>query len=361
MSKILILVNHEVTINTRMELVKKLLSDGHKVVISLPKSSVINELVELGCECREIEIFRHSMNPLKELKLFFSYNVLIKTVKPDIIFSYTIKPNIYGGMSSRIRKVPFVPNVTGLGTTLENPGLKQKIILMLYRIAFKKAYKVFFQNTENQKFMLDRNIIKGDYELLPGSGVNLQKHCLEEYPENSNQLIFLVIGRIMKDKGTDEILYAAKKIKEIYPDVVFRMIGFHDGDYEEKINEAVKNGCIEYFEHRSDMHSLIKNSHATIHASYHEGMANVLLETAASGRPVIATDVPGCRETYENGVSGIAFKARDGEDLVHAIREFIELPYEKKKEMGVAGRKKMEEEFDRQIVVQKYIDVVNAL
>jgi galacturonosyltransferase len=162
----------------------------------------------------------------------------------------------------------------------------------------------------------------------------------------------------MKDKGADELLYAAKAIRKEYPYVVFRLIGGFDGAYEAKVQHAVEAGEIEYLGHQSDVHACLKEAHAIVHASYHEGMSNVLLEAAACARPIIATDVPGCRETYENGISGIACKACDGEDLARAIREFIVLPYEQKILMGQAGRQKAEQEFDRTIVIKQYLKEV---
>ena len=356
---VLFLVNHDITIyNFRLELVKRLLSDGHRVVISTPFGSHIDTFRDMGCECVHTSVDRHGMNPIKDLKLLLSYRKLIRQIKPDMVFTYTIKPNVYGGLACQWTKTPYVANVTGLGTAVENGGIKQKLVLLLYKLGVKRAQKVFFQNEYNKEFMLQHGVAGQCADLLPGSGVNLQQHCLEPYPaeEENGRLLFLIIGRLMKDKGTDEVLYAVRKIKQLHPNVVFRFLGFYDGDYEQKIKAAVREGIVEHPGQVSDVHAQIKESHATIHASYHEGMANVLLESAACGRPVIATDIPGCRETFEEGVSGISCKPRDGESLVAAIRSFIALPYEEKAKMGLAGREKMEHEFDRQLIVQRYME-----
>jgi galacturonosyltransferase len=286
---------------------------------------------------------------------------LLKKIKPDVVFTYTIKPNVYGGMACALKRIPYIANVTGLGTAVQNGGIMQKLTLTLYKLGLKKAKMVFFQNSENQKFMLKCGIVKGNNDLLPGSGVNLEQHCFEPYPESDEKVVLLTIGRMMRDKGTNEILQAAKIIKADYSNVVFRFIGAHDGNCKENLDIAVKQGIVEYIGKQPGVHPFIKESHATLHASYHEGMSNVLLETASSGRPVIATDVPGCRETYDDGVSGIAFKPKDVDDLVRAIKEFLSLTNEQKAQMGKAGREKMENEFNRNIIISKYLNIIENL
>ena len=355
---VLFLANHDVTLYAfRRELIERLLAEGHRVVISTPFGDYVQKLEAMGCECLKIEVDRHGMNPVTEFKLLLEYMKLLKQVKPDMVFTYTIKPNVYGGLVCGWMGIPCVANITGLGTSVENGGLKQKFVLLLYKMGIKHTQTVFFQNEYNRDFMMRHGVIGKNVGLLPGSGVNLEQHCLEPYPvdDGSGKLLFLIIGRIMRDKGTDEILYAARKIKAEYPNAVFRFLGFNDGDYDEKIRAAVEEGVVEHLGQVPDVHAHIKQSHATIHASYHEGMANVLLESAACGRPVIATDIPGCRETFDEGISGISCKSRDGESLTCAIRHFIQLPYEEKVRMGIAGREKMEREFDRRIVVERYI------
>lgn len=357
--KVLILVNHDVTVYAfRLELVERLLAEGHQVVISTPFGDYADKLQAMGCECRPIEIDRHGMNPAKDLKLLLQYVKLIRQVRPDMVFTYTIKPNVYGGLACRLTNTPYVINITGLGTAVEGGGWKQNVVLLLYKLGSRKAQRVFFQNANNRDFMLRHGVSGKAIGLLPGSGVNLKQHCLEPYPadDGSGKLLFLIIGRLMKDKGTDEVLYAARKIKAEYPNAVFRFLGFYDGNYEEKIRAAVAEGIVEHLGQVADVHAQIRESHATIHASYHEGMANVLLETAACGRPVIATDIPGCREAFLDGVSGLSCRSRDAESLVCAIRHFIQLPHEDKARMGLAGREKMEREFNRQIVVEHYLN-----
>lgn len=359
--RILIVANNDVGLyKFRRELVEELLRT-HEVHICLPNGEYISKLTELGCVYHACEFDRHGTNPLAELKQIAFYKRLLKAVKPNMVFTYTVKPNIYAGMACASLKIPYVANITGLGTAIENGGLMQKLLLALYKLGLRKAQKVFFQNESNRDFMIAKGIVKGKHDLLPGSGVNLDEHKEEPYPETQEPLVLVNIGRIMKDKGADELLYAAKIIRKEYPQVVFRLIGGFDGAYEEKVQNAVEAGEIEYLGHQSDVHACLKEAHAIVHASYHEGMSNVLLEAAACARPIIATDVPGCRETYENGISGIACKARDGEDLVRAIREFIALPYEQKIQMGQAGRRNAERAFDRTIVIKQYMEEVEHI
>lgn len=363
MSKVLFLVNHEVVIyNFRLELVERLLHDGHSVIISSPYGDKIEDLKKIGCEYVPLEFDRHGINPIKELQLLSSYKKLLKEVKPDIVFTYTIKPNIYGGLACIKTHTPYVVNITGLGTAVENGGILQKITLALYRLGLRKAQKVFFQNSENRDFMLSRGVIKGAYDLLPGSGVNLGRHCFEEYPQKEGKkLLFLFVGRLMKDKGIGEFICAAKRIKEKNENVIFEAVGFCEPEYEKELNRMSAKSYVSFAGQQRNVHEYMKRAHAVVLPSYHEGMANVLLEAAACGRPVLASDIPGCRETFDEGVSGFGFKPRDVDSLCETIEKFIALPYEKKAEMGRAGRVKMEKEFDRQIVVNKYMELIRKI
>ncbi len=359
--KVMIVTNNDVGLyKFRRELVEELLQE-HEVHICLPQGEYVEKLIKKGCIYHECDFERHGVNPLAELKQISFYKNLLKSVRPEIVLTYTIKPNIYAGMACISLKIPYVVNITGLGTAIENGGLMQKFLLMLYKQGLRKAQMVFFQNEKNRDFMLNKGVIRGKYEMLPGSGVNLEEHKPEPYPEQKDKLILVNIGRIMKDKGADEILYAAKTICKEYPNVVFRLIGSFDGLYEEEIKRADDMGEIEFLGTRSDVHTCIKEAHAIVHASYHEGMSNVLLEAAACARPIIATDVAGCRETYEDGVSGFACQARNGDDLVRAIRKFIALPYKQKELMGIAGRQKAEREFDRNIVIKRYMKEIKKI
>lgn len=354
--KVLFLVNHDVVIyNFRLELVERLLDDGYEVHISSPYGERIDELKELGAIFHEINMDRHGMNPISEGKLLLNYRKLLAEVKPDIILGYTIKPNIYGAMAASEKNIPFVANITGLGTAVENPGMSQKLMVLLYKIAFRKVQKVFFQNKENQQFFIAHNIAIGKQGLLPGSGVNLTRFAVEDYPKD-DIVRFAFISRIMKEKGIDQYLDAAKFIKEKYPNTEFHVCGFCEKEYEGKLNEYNDNGTVIYHGMIHDVAGFLENMNCVVHPTYYpEGLSNVLLEASACGRPIITTDRSGCREVVDDGINGYMIPQKNSEKLIEAIDRFMNLSYEEKRGMGLAARKKVEENFDRSIVVEAYM------
>lgn len=361
MARILILANNDVGLyKLRLELIKELVKN-HEVFISLPNGEYVAKLTELGCKYIHTPISRRGTNPIADFRLLIKYISIIKKIVPDVVLTYTIKPNVYGGIACRVLSIPYIANITGLGTAIQNEGLIQKVTLKLYRIGLKRASCIFFQNESNKQFFIDRKIVKSNFRLIPGSGVNLTQHNFEEYPINNEVIKFLFIGRIMKEKGIEELFQAAKMVKEIYPNVYFDLIGMSEENYNHKLTELEKIDVVNYHGLQDDVHSFIKESHATILPSYHEGTANVLLESAATGRPILASKVSGCIETFDEGISGFGFKVKNVESLFETIIKFINLPYDKKKAMGIAGRKKMENEFDRKIVVDSYFNEINRI
>lgn len=360
--KVLILVNHVVVIyNFRKELVERLLSEGYQVIISSPYGEKIDELVSMGCNYIELTIERHGTNPIKELKLVNYYKKLMKDVRPDVVLTYTIKPNIYGGMAAKKFDIPCIANITGLGTAVENKGILQRITVMLYKNAFSNIQRVFFQNTENMKFFEDNDIATERHKLIPGSGVNLEHFHVLDYPPKET-IEFVFISRIMKEKGIDLYVEAATYITEKYPNTKFHICGFCEESYEETLRELQEKGIITYHGMIGDVREVLKITHCTIHPTYYpEGLSNVLLESAASGRPIITTDRSGCREVVDNGTNGYMINQKDTKDLIEKIELFINLPYEDKKKMGLEGRSKVEKEYDRQIVVDAYLKEIEGL
>lgn len=360
---VLILVNHEIVIyNFRKELVERLLSEGHRVIISSPKGDKIDKLVKLGSEHDEIDMNRHGINPTRELKLLKYYNNLMKKYNPDIVFGYTIKPNIHGAMAAKIHNIPFVANITGLGSAVENPGILQKITIQMYRMSFSKIQTVFFQNKENRQFFIDNNIAVDKHKLLPGSGVNLDYFYLQEYPSTDSSIEFVFISRIMKEKGIDQYLEAAKYITKKYPKTKFHVCGFCEEEYEGLLEEYQKRGIIKYHGMINDVRDILKRTHCTVHPTYYpEGLSNVLLESAASGRPIISTDRSGTRETIDDGVNGYLVKEKSSKDLIKKIEKFLYLSFDEKKQMGYKGRKKVEKEFNRDIVVENYLEEIRLV
>ena len=357
--RVLFLVNHDVVIyNFRLELVERLLNDGYEVHISSPYGERIDDLKDLGVIYHEIAMERHGMNPVHEAKLLLTYRKLIFEVEPDIILGYTIKPNIYVAMAAAEKHVPFVANITGLGTSVENPGMSQKLIIELYKVAFKHVQRVFFQNTENQQFFIDHNIAVDKHGLLPGSGVNLSRFTVTDYPSD-DVVKFAFISRIMKEKGIDQYLDAAKEIKKKYPNTEFHVCGFCEAEYEGKLNEYNEDGTVIYHGMIRDVAGFMSGMNCIIHPTYYpEGLSNVLLESCASGRPIITTDRSGCREVVDDGINGYMISQKDSKKLIEAVEKFINLSFEEKKVMGLAAREKVEREFDRQIVVEAYMNEI---
>lgn len=362
MKKVLILVNHEVVIyNFRKELVECLLEDGFEVYISCPYGERIEELKKMGCKYLEASIARHGTNVVEELKLLLYYCKILRQVKPDVVLSYTIKPNIYGGMASRLLHIPYIANITGLGTAVENKGIMQQVTVLLYKIAFKKINCIFFQNEDNKQFFINKKIATDKHRLIPGSGVNLRHFHVLEYPPD-NTIEFVFISRIMKEKGIDQYLEAAKYIRKKYPQTRFHILGFCEEAYEDKLTELQDKGIIEYHGMQKDVRVFLAKTHCTIHPTYYpEGMSNVLLESAASGRPIITTNRSGCREVVDNGETGYIIDQKDTKKLIESIEKFLGLNHEEKKKMGIMGRIKAEKQFNRDIVVDTYMSEISDL
>ena len=344
-------------LNFRHELIETLLKDD-RVVILATDTGRVDEAKAMGCEYHEFAMKTHGTNPLAELKLISAYKKEIKKIAPDIVLTYTIKPNIYAGMACASLGIPYVANITGLGTAVENGGVIQKITLPLYKYGLRKAQKVFFQNKANMDFMVSKGIVKGPHELIPGSGVNLEKYPLLDYP-SGDTIDFVFIARIMKEKGIDQYLDAAKAIRERYPETRFHVCGNCDKEYESILKELNDNGIIIYHGRIDDIAGMHRQCACTVHPSFYpEGMSNVLLEACACGRPIITTDRPGCREIVDDGVNGYVVKQRDSQDLIEKIEKFLSLSWEERRQMGLAGRAKVEREFDRNIVIDKYMEAI---
>lgn len=362
MKTIVVLSNHHAwTYNLRAEILEQLIKDGYRVVVVVGYGKRVEDLKRMGCEFIDVPFDKRGKNPFHDLSLFFTYLKLLKKVKPDVVLSYTIKPNLYGSLACRILGIPCIANITGLGTAVEYPGLLQKVLLGLYKLSFKNIYKVFFQNTTNRDFLLKHKIVSNNYDLLPGSGVNIDKFSPIDFPSGETTE-FIFISRVMKEKGTEEYLEAANYLKNVYPNTKFHICGICDDMYENRINELHQQGIISYHGMVDDVRKFISITHCTVLPTYYpEGMSNVLLESSASARPIITTNRPGCREIVDDGINGYIVKEKDSSDLIQKMIQFIELSYEDKKRMGLAGRTKIERNFDRQIVVDKYISAINDI
>lgn len=366
--KILVLTNFFMGLYSfRKEVIQAIIDKGYEVYISCPivdaeEQAKANWFIDIGCKIMETNFNRKGTNPISDFRLMLTYCRLIKKIQPSAVLSYTIKPNIYGGMACAICNVPQLANVTGLGAAVENPGLMQKFTKFLYKVGMSKTTVTFFQNDANRRFCLKHKMVGGYTRLIPGSGVNLQYHVAKLYPEESEPTRFLFISRIRREKGIDEYLAAAETLKPKYPNTEFHIVGFCEGNYESRIQNLHEKCIVCYHGQQSDVRPFLAQASCLVHPTFYpEGMSNVLLEACATGRPIITTNRPGCREIVDDGENGYIVKQQDKQDCIEKVGKFIDLPYEEKKAMGEAARKKVEREFDRQIVVDAYLKEIDNL
>ncbi len=359
---ILILSNHFITLyNFRKELIKRLNDEGHEVYISMPKSDDNKFFKDIGCKIIETPVDRRGINPVRDVGLIMTYLRIMKEVKPDIVFSYTIKPNIYGSIASNITKNKQINNITGTGGTFLKRNFVSEVAKFLYKMSIKKSYKVFFQNRGDKDLFVKNNMVKDNYAMLPGSGVNLEQFRVSNLPSDE-ETNFIFMGRVMALKGIDQYLETAKVVKESYPNTNFYIAGFIEEEmYKPIIDEYDSKGIIKYIGFQRDIKSWIEKCHCTIIPSYGgEGVPNVLLESAAMGRVCIASKINGSKDAIEDGVTGYLFETGSSDDLTDKVKEFLSLSFDDKVNMGLAGRSKVEKEFDRQIVIEKYlVEIIN--
>ncbi len=353
--KILILANYDVGLyQFRKELIGELLKEN-EVYISLPYGELVEPLKEMSCHFINTPLERRGMNPLKDAKLFFAYLKMFRQVKPDLIITYTIKPNVYGGVAARVTQIPYAVNITGLGTAFQNNGMLRKVVTLMYKVGCKKAKVIFFENEGNRQIFVDEKIVKKEQTcLLNGAGVNLDHYQVIDYPAGDITK-FLFIGRVMKEKGIDELFAAMQRlVSEGYP-CSLDVLGGYEEDYKGIMEKHGADGWLHYHGYQKDVRPFIANCHCFVLPSWHEGMANTNLECAASGRPVITSNIHGCLEAVEDGITGFLCEKQNADDLYRVMKKFTALTYEKRKAMGLAGRKRMEAQFDKRLVVDRTI------
>ena len=354
MSKILILTNHSYMLyRFRLELIQELMKN-HEVVLSMPFVGHEEDFQALGLRCIETDIDRRGIDPATDLKLYRTYQRLLKDEKPDLVITYSIKPNIYGGLACRMAGIPYCANVQGLGTAFRRKGLAQ-FVTVLYKLALGKAKTVFFENRANAEEFCRRGILSAEKEtVLSGAGINLDRYPCIPYPENE-AVHFLYLGRIMREKGMDELFAAMRRLREKFgAGVVLDIVGFYDDEgYKAQVDELAAEGVAVYHGFQSDPVPYYAAADCVVLPSYHEGMSNVLLEAAATGRPVITSDIPGCREAVENGKTGLLCKAGDSESLYTQMVRMAETSSAERQAMGQAAHEKMLREFDKRLVVEK--------
>jgi glycosyltransferase involved in cell wall biosynthesis len=347
-------------LNFRRPIVAAMIADGHRVTVLAPHDDSVAALEGLGCKVLPLEMSVKGLNPLQDIKLIGRMRKVFRAEKPDAIFSYTIKNNIFGALAARPLGIPFIPNVTGLGTAFLSGGFLLHIAEGLYRRAFRNLDVIFFQNEDDRDLFLERRLVtQQQARLLPGSGIDLTHFAATDYPPESDASVFLMIARLLRDKGVLEYVAAARKVKSEHPHARFQLLGAVDAANRTAIDAATvkswqEEGVIEYLGTADDVRPHIAAAHCVVLPSYREGAPRTLIEAVAMARPLIATDVPGCRSVVEDGVTGYLCKVRDGDDLARSMDTFLALTRDERAQMGLAGRAKMAAHFDQAIVVEAY-------
>ena len=327
----------------------------HTVAVSVPDDVKKEELEARNFQVYKTPINRRGINPIEDLKLCLSYGRLMKQVKPDMVITYTIKPNIYGGLCAAVHRIPCIATITGLGGAFDKKGPLLWLVILLYRLGLRRDACVFFQNDENRDIFRRYKIHGKKDRLVMGSGVNLTRHEYKPYVQSA-ETHFLFVGRVMKERGILEYLEAARRLHS--DTVFFDIMGYCDEDYEDMLDELEKQGVIRQIGFQTEVRPYLAAASAVVIASFHEGMSNALLEAAATGRPVIASRISGCREAYEEGITGFGFTPGHADELIEAMEKFLALSTEERTQMGLAGRKKMEAEFDREKIADTYMEEV---
>ncbi len=361
--KILILANHYNTLRIfRRELLKRLVAMGHEVVVSIPPCDAENRETLISYGCRIIftgEMKRRGMNPVQDLSLLKAYCKLLKEEKPDKVITYTIKCNIYGAFACKILKIPCYANVTGLGSAFQGQSLMRKMVSFMYKYSMNRCKTVFVENDGIRQVLVDEGIVRNNQiVVMAGAGVSLSEFSATPYPIDEIPLKFLFVGRIMQEKGVDEYFEAIKRVKIEYPDVEFHFIGWYEDNYEHLVHELESSGLITFHGFQLNVKPFIEKAHCVVLPSWHEGMSNTLLESAAICRPVITNRIHGCMEAVEEDITGYLCEKQDIDSLYEALKKFIQLPYSQKSEMGLAGRERMKKMFDKEMVVDKTLQEI---
>lgn len=354
----------------RKELIEALIQEGYEMFISCPDGPKFELMKDIPYVYDNPDIDRRGTNPMKDFCLMMHYRKLFKQYKPSVVLTYTAKPNVYASIAAHQLGIPVINNLTGLGSVVNESGIKKRFIMWLFKQAYKKSACMMFQNETNMNLAIEQGMVKGKYRLIPGSGVDTNRYPLQPYPDGGDgktgaPVVFNYIGRILHDKGVDDYIEAAKRIKAEYPQTEFNMLGFIEPTeihYEQELKELGDQGVVIYRGSQKDVKPFIIRAHATIHPStYGEGMSNVLQESASSGRFLITTNNPGCQETVEDKKTGYIYKGGDVDALVNTIKRFLAIPNSQRKLAGELGRKRMESLFSRQIVIDAYKEEISRL
>ena len=355
-------------LNFRAGLIDGLIRSGYEVVAVAPKDEYVVKLELLGCRFVHLEMDNQGTHPIRDLLLLWRFFRLLKTEKPDLCLFYTVKPNVYGSLASRLCGIPFINNVSGLGAVFIQGGWLRRVVSALYRLAFRNSSRVFFQNRDDLELFLENKLVKvGLTDVLPGSGINLHRFTPNDDSDRkslSSPFRFLLIARMLKDKGVVEFVNAAQLLKESGVKAEFCLLGFLDVQNpaaisSEQMKEWTDQGFVKYLGVSDDVREHIASADCIVLPSYREGTPRTLLEAAAMGKPIITTNVVGCKEVVEHGINGFLCEVKNAKDLALKMKEMLTLPVDQRELMGQNGRLKMEKEFDENIVIQKYLQAID--
>lgn len=351
----------------RLNLIKELQKSGYEIFAIAPYDEYSNKLKDIGVKYVPVSIDNKGTSPKNDLKLIYNLYVIYKEISPDVILHFTIKPNIYGSIAARFLKIPVINNITGLGTVFLNDSIIQTITKSLYKFAFKKSCKVFFQNDDDKRLFISNNLVdENKVDVLPGSGVDTKKFVPSQNTNKVTKIVFLLIARVIRDKGIIEYVDAAKSIKEKYNDVEFQLLGQlgsinKSAISKDEVERWQKENIINYLGTADDVRDSIANADCIVLPSYREGTSKTLLEAASMAKPIVATDVPGCNNVVSDGKNGFLCMVKDRVDLADKMEMMINLSTEERELMGKHGREKMINEFEEKIVIQKYLNVVSEI
>ncbi len=352
--------------NFRSGLVRALVEAGYDVLAIAPADAYSDRLSELGCRFVPIRMSARGTSPVEDARLFLDYRRILKEQRPAVFLGYTIKPNVYGSLAAHSLGIPVINNIAGLGVTFLKSGLFQKFIRTLYRTALRRSHTIFFQNPDDRELFVGAGLVRrAKTELLPGSGIDLDRFAPAARSRTSTQpFVFLLVSRLLRSKGILEYVAAAKIVREQFPDAKFRIAGIFESGHKEAIEEHeirrwAEEGVIDYLGALDDVRPAIAGADAVVLPTFYpEGTPRALLEAAAMGKPLLTTNVPGCREVLDDGFNGYLCEPRDAQSLADAMLRMLRLAAEELQAMGEASRRKAEAEFDERIVIARYTRAV---
>lgn len=356
--------------NFRGGLIRGLVAAGHEVVAVAPDDKYAASLNVLGCRFVPLQMENGGTNPVQDALLTWRFVRLFARERPDVYLGYTVKPNVYGSLAAHMMRIPVINNIAGLGAVFIKDGWLVRVVRWLYRMALKRSTKVFFQNDDDRQLFINSGLVRAEVtDLLPGSGIDLNRFTpafTTAVNDVNSKFRFLLIARMLRDKGVGEYVEAARLLRQRWPKADFFLLGFVDVQNPAAISggemdEWVAEGVVNYLGVSDDVRDQIATADCVVLPSYREGTPRTLLEAAAMARAIITTDTVGCREVVDNGVNGYLCKVRDVEDLADKMEQMLMLSPEQRSEMGRRGRAKMEAEFDEQIVIKKYLAAIKEI